>query len=391
MKPVSHPPLRQLLSIALTTRLLVDTSVQMFFPYLPLFAAGLGITVVQMGQLNSVRTLVGLSAPLYGAWADRAGYRPVMRFGLSGMIVGLVLFGSAANIWQAVAAMVLLGVGLNAFGPNLFAYIGGQVPFARRSRALGALELSWALAGIVGVSAMGLLIDRYGWRMPLFLLAGGLLFGVALIGRLPASDRDAAQARRSAARGGFFDLGPNRRSAWAAVAATSLTLMSAVHLISAYGAWLFDEYALSASELGRVALVLGFAALVSNLLITFAGDRIGSLRAMRVGALLALVAHAALPLFNVALAPAVIALAVAHVFFEFTVVNGLIVNTEQAPDHRGKVMTMAAAFSTLGLTVANFTGPLAYERLGLPGLAWPSAVGFLGVWLLVVGLVRQRR
>ena len=51
-------------------RLLTDTAVQFVFPYLPLFAAGLGVSIEEIGLLLSVRSLVGLSPPLFGWLAE---------------------------------------------------------------------------------------------------------------------------------------------------------------------------------------------------------------------------------------------------------------------------------------------------------------------------------
>lgn len=45
----------QLIVLGLLTRVFTDTGVQLFFPFFPLIAAGLGVSAQVMGQLVSLR------------------------------------------------------------------------------------------------------------------------------------------------------------------------------------------------------------------------------------------------------------------------------------------------------------------------------------------------
>lgn len=380
--------LRRILTVAVPIRFIVDTSVQMFYPYLPIFALGLGISTIQMGQLNSLRSLVGLGAPLLGALADRIGFRRVMRPALLLIAGALLLLALSDGFWLAAVAMIVLGIGLSGFVPTLIAYVSERAPDTQRSRAVGLLELGWAVAGVVGVYVVGILIDRTNWRLPLLLMAGTVLVSFVCLGLLPSvakRDDDVPDAPLA----NFFDLRPNRRSAWATVIATAFIMFSAIHLLSSYGTWLFEQYALGAGQLAQVAFILGCAALASNLLISFVGDRIGALRAYRIAAIGSAVTHAAVMFLNIGLVPVVIGLFVSHFFFEFCIVNGLILTAGQLPAQRGKMMTLGAALGTVGLTISNLSGPWAYAQFGVAGLAIPSAVGFTVVALLAFTLIES--
>ena len=151
----------------------------------------MGLNVVVLGRLLSLRSAVGLSAPLFGSAADRYGYLRVMR-------LALVLAAAAPFCWAAgpgfgsvAAGMVLSGVGLTGFVPIVQAYISAQLPFSQRARGIGILEYSWALAGIFGLSLMGLLFDHFGWQLPFFVLGGAMLAAWALLGSLPKAPRGA--------------------------------------------------------------------------------------------------------------------------------------------------------------------------------------------------------
>ena len=60
-----NPPVSvaRLLALALLTRLFTDTSLQIFFPFLPILAAGLGTTPIVLGRLLSVQSALGLLLP----------------------------------------------------------------------------------------------------------------------------------------------------------------------------------------------------------------------------------------------------------------------------------------------------------------------------------------
>ena len=182
---------RHVLAACIATRLVVDTSIQLFFSFLQTIALGMALDVVVLGRLLSLRSVVGLSAPLFGSAADRYGYLRVMRLALVLSAAGTFLLGSGAGLWSVAAGMVVSGGGLTGFVPTSQAYISAQLPFAKRARGIGILEYSWALAGIFGLSLMGLLFDRFNWQLPFIVLGTAMLAGWALLGLLPKASRDA--------------------------------------------------------------------------------------------------------------------------------------------------------------------------------------------------------
>ena len=59
-------------------RLVVDTAVRMFYPFLPEISRGLGITLSQGGLLLALRSAMVFPSPLFGAWSDRHGPRTLL-------------------------------------------------------------------------------------------------------------------------------------------------------------------------------------------------------------------------------------------------------------------------------------------------------------------------
>ena len=390
---------RRLIAVGLATRLLLDTGIQIFFPFLPAIAAGLGSNTIALGRLVSLRSATGLVAPLFGALADRRGYRTVMRLGLLLAALGYLVVAISNNLWLAAIGMILAGLGTFAFVPAIQAYLSARLPYARRARGLGILEYAWALAGIVGLFLVGILIETAGWRAPLFILSAGLFVAWLFYQMLPAArpaaaappvTAGAASPARLARLNRFFDLDANRRSAWSTIAAGSLVMFAAMHLFISFGGWLVAEYGLSPAQLGRVALVLGIADLCGSGLVSLISDRIGKRRSVILGAAVAGVGFLCLPLFNTGIIAAVAGLIWVRFAFEFTLVSNMTLLSEQAPLQRGKVLTLGAAATLLGSTVAGFTGPLAYARFGVLGLGVIPAVAFLLTLVLMHRFVHEQ-
>jgi predicted MFS family arabinose efflux permease len=379
--------------MSILTRLLVDSSSQMFNPYLPIFAAGLGTTVVVMGRLISVRSATGLVAPLIGAYADRHGYRQVMRAGLLGAAIGLAVVGSSSSPAVAAIGMVIMGLGLTAFVPTLQAYLSARLPYHERARGIGMLEYSWALTGIVGLSLMGLLIEATNWRAPFFVLAVGILVMSWVFGALPSAREDRhspvpptphpARSGRRAGLADFFRLGENASSAYSLIAASTATFFAAMLIMIVYGAWLADQYGLDPSGLGSVALLFGCFDLVASVSVSLFTDRIGKRRSVIFGTAGSLFGYLLIPWLNVGLIPAILATALARGFFEFAVVSNISLLSEQVPAMRGKVMTLGSAASLGASTIAAFAAPAIYTSTGIAGVATLSA-GFAALSLLLL-------
>lgn len=378
----------RLLGLAIGTRLIVDTGVQFFNPFLPIIAEGLRTSIITMGWLVGLRSLVGLLSPLFGALADQHGFRLIMRLGLATAGIGAFIVGLSSGIGLAAIGMTLWGIGIVAFVPNLQAYISARLPYAQRARGIGILEYSWALAGIVGLFIMGLLIAQFGWRTPFFVLGLGMLIMALALGILPkarsASERAGSLHAATAPYDGntigwsvrvrrFFDLGPNARSAYATMAAAAALFIAAMQVMITHGAWLRHEYALGPAQLGGIAFIMGLADLSGSGSVSLLTDKIGKRRSVLLGVIGATMGFLIMPLLNVSVVMAVVGIVVARAFFEFAIVSNIPLLSEQAPQQRGKVMTLGAAFNLCGATLAGISGPWLYTTFGVWGLGLVSA------------------
>ena len=423
-EPRGFSQFHRILAACVATRIVVDTSIQLFYSFLQVIALGMGLNVVVLGRMLSLRSAVGLSAPLFGNTADRYGYLRVMRVALVLAAAGTFLLGSGGGFWTVAAGMVLSGVGLTGFIPTVLAYISAQLPFAQRARGIGILEYSWALAGIFGLSLMGLLFDQFSWRLPFFVLGAAMLGSWALLGLLPKAERGGDLTRAgtgetrgpAAAAGGeggagkavgreripsytaristiapgavrritdLFDLGWNWRSAYAVIGANCFFLFSQGHVMIAHGVWLQSEYGLTASGLGLAALAQGAADLAGAVLVSLITDRVGKKRSFQAGILGSTLFFGLLPVVNIGLWPVMVMLVLLRFAYEYGLVSAIALISEQAPDRRGKLMSLSVAINLVGITFTGFTGPWMYTHFGAWGLGPVAAGSTLAAFVLV--------
>ncbi len=399
--PVTDPSdddisVKRLIGIGLLTRLLIDTAVQMFFPFLPIIAEGMGTTTILLGRLVSLRSAMGLFAPLFGVMADRHGYRAAMRLGLFLAALGYGIIAASSAMWMVAIGMILAGLGTFSFVPTLQAYVSARLPYQKRAQGMGILEYSWALSGIFGLFLVGQLIELSSWRVPLYLIAGGLFVTAFLYGRLPSTtaQRKAKISTKPTQTiwqiiRSFFVFAENKRSTWGVLSVAFLVMLAAMTIFINYGTWLTQDYGVEAAGLGTIALVIGLADLSGSVLASLTGDRLGKRRSLIFGTLFSAMAYFSLPFFDVGLVTAVIGLILTRIFFEYGIVNLIALASEQIPSQRGKVMSMTTAFALLGSTLAGFISPTIYATYGLRVITFVPVIAMIGAFFITIILIQD--
>jgi predicted MFS family arabinose efflux permease len=398
---LSKPPINQsityLLILGISAKLLIDTTVQLFNPFLTMIASGLGISAVTLGAIVAIRGIMGLSAPFIGTIADKIGYRKIMQISLFLSGTGMLAAGLSQNVIIFSAAIILTGIGHAGYTPNLHAYLSTKLPYNKRARGIGIIEYSWALAGIVGLFIAGFLIDTFSWRAP-FIFFGILLIIVSIIYfTLPVShldDKDKNQRNVPAKVKNisflkrfqlFFDLGSNSRSAWGTIIIQGLNIFAIMQVMIIHGGWLNIEYGLSPAYLGTIALIFGGADLLASIYVSIAVDRIGKKKSVIIGVAGMTLGFILMPFLNSGLYLAILGLIIPRIFFEFATVSNLALLTEQVPEQRGKVMSLSTTFGLIGITLASAIGPVSYYSKGVSGLAVVSFIaGIISFFILLI-------
>jgi predicted MFS family arabinose efflux permease len=343
------------------TRVVLNTTFRMVYPFLTVFARGIGIDLTTISLAVTLRSFTGVFGPFLAVIGDSRGRK-------TGMLTGVVIFVSGLiiiMIWPTfpafLLALILSMLGKYIYDPSMQAYLGDRVTYQRRGRVLAITELSWSMSFLVGVPAMGFLIARYGWRgpFPVLALLGILAFGV-LAWMIPADELQPGKMLG-------FRANVGKIVAYPPVLAGLLMalLMSAANEVInlVFGIWLDNSFGLVIAGLGAAAAVIGFSELGGESLAAVFTDRIGKPLAIGIGLGLNCLAALVLPIIGANSTGAVIGLFFFYLTFEFALVSSVPMMTEILPVARATVM----AFTTASVSLGRALGALIASPLFLYG------------------------
>jgi predicted MFS family arabinose efflux permease len=369
--------LRRELGIVIAARTTLNTAHRIIYPFLPSIARGLGVSVGVASGLVTARMVAGLVAPLIGPLSDRAPRRRTMEVALLIFALAGVLLVGTRSFAVASVAFALYGLAKVIYDPSVHAYLGDTVPYARRGRVFGFVELAWSGAWLLGVPISGILSERFGWRAPWAVLTLlGLLSFVLTRAGLPPGDRPAPREVGHTLVPSLFgrwkDLLRNRRIV--VLLLTSLLFMAAVEVpFIVYGAWLETAFGLSLSTLGLASTVIGIAEASAELGTAAFTDRLGKKRSVLAGLLVLALGLTALPwLAQLGLATALGGFALVMLAFEFGIVSLLPLASELAPGARASLLSLNITAMSFGRILGAVAGGWLWEWSG--GIVGPNAL-----------------
>lgn len=373
------------LCVAFANRLLLNTGKRFIYPFGPAVSRGLGVQLSEITPIIAMAQITGLSSLIFGPLADRRGYRLVMLLGMTSLTVGMFSAGLLATYRSVMFGVFMAGLAKAIFDPAIIAFAGEKVPFAKRGRTIGLLEISWAATALITLPLVGLLIDRFGWRSPFWAIGGLAAVGMAaLYAVFPvtlAASRDGGVARHA-----DFQRFTERPVAGALVFAFCLNAASD-NIFVVYGAWMEANYGLSVTALGLATTVIGGAELCGEGLAATFADRVGLKRSVIGGIVLSGFGYGMLPYISVDLGKALISLFLIFVTVEFSIVVTISLFTELAPGSRATLMAGYLAAASLGRVAGAMSGGLLWGFGGIQTVALSSAgVTAVGAAVLVWGI-----
>lgn len=364
-------------------KLVINSGYRFVYPFLPAIGRGLGVDLQQMGFLISVRWGTGFTLPL--VVGSPRNSRRSRRY----LVVGLVAFGSGALVTAIAGVLIgaLVGFILMGFGKPLFdvgaqTYVSERVPYERRARALGTLELSWAGGLLIGAPVAGWLIESWGWELPFWTFGTLALVGVAAVylvlegtdGRDDEPVVDTDQPMRVVAP--FL----------VAVALSGFTLEI---VLIALGSWLESGFGMTIAGLAGVGFLLGAAELSGEGLMVGFTDRLGKRDSFAYGLIAVAVAATGLGLSVDNQAWGLTSLFLMGVALEFAFISGIPLASEYRPSNRSRFLAFFLVASGMGRMVGDLVGPPVFEAGGMRAAAWTAAGAALVGAVLVFALVRE--
>ena len=355
----------QIIIIALL-RIILNTMHRMVYPFLTVFARGLGVDVTAVSLALASRNIAGIFGPIVAPVADSRGRKFGMLLGIVTFTFGVALVAVRPSLLTFGAALVLAILGKSWFDPAVHAYFGDRVAYEQRGTAVAVTEMSWSLAFIVGVPATGFLIARYGWTAPFPVLAALGVFMLLVIWWVIPGDGPTGE------RPAMF---PNVQSVLASVPALAGILIGlwasgANEMVNLnFGVWLADAFKLQIAALAGASAVIGIAELSGESLVATVTDRLGKPRAVALGLGCNIAASVLLPLIGRTEVGALVGLFLFYLSFEYLVVSQLPMMTEVVPAARATAIALNSVGFGIGRSLGALLSTFIYVRLGFPAVA----------------------
>lgn len=356
----------QQIGILLLGRLAFNTAFRIVYPLLPVLAVGLGVSLGAASLLVTVQVAAQIMSPLGGVVSDARGERFTMLLGMLGLCAGTAICALTTNFPLFLGGYCLIGLGTAMYMPAVQAYASARSDYGQRARVLGILELSWALAALVGVAGLTQLIALRGSWAPAFwaMFAMGAAV-LALTMLLPDTGGLRRPREADAEPGGRWVL--RRTDIMAALGLIVLQMLAAELIFVVYASWLQGDFGATTEQLGLIFGLLGFVELAGAMGATLLTDWIGKRRAVVLGFLAVALLQALLPLSGGSWWLFLTLFLLFDLFFEFAIVSSFPLISGLTKEGRGTVLALTVAAAGLGRVVGSLAGPQIFAAVGFWG------------------------
>ena len=338
-------------------RLFINTARRFVYPFAPALSRGLGVSLTAVTSMIAVNQVTGLLALFFGPLGDKWGYRLMMLIGVGALTVGMFCGGLFPYYGWVLSALFLAGIGKTLFDPALQAFVGSRIPYERRGMAIGICETAWAGASLVGIPLVGILISRFGWQSPFFVLGALGITGVlGIYVLIPANEQKAISAQKASVYISTISRLVKQRTPLGAMGFVLLLNAANDNLFVVYGAWLEKSFHLGIVALGLATTIIGAAELLGEIITAFVGDRMGLPRLIFIGTMVSVVCYIALPAIGINLSLALGGLFFVFFAFEVAIVTSISLCTELLPEARATMMAGFHASAGLGRVIGALIG-----------------------------------
>lgn len=366
------------------TRTAINTSYRMVYPFLPVFAAGLGVEPASLALAFSVRSFLGVFGPFLATVADTHDRK-------TGLLLGIALFTAGSGLivlwpgfWTFIIGTSLTLLGNGVFIPSMNAFLGDHIPYTHRGRVLAITELSWAIAFIGGIPVVRVLIEKHSWVTPfvIFTIIGAAAFLIHLI-VIPSSKVEHSHDNtiwRNLGR--ILGTWPALAGLLAGVLFTSAN--ESVNLI--FGIWIESRFGLDFAALTIASVVIGVSELGGEVVTGIWLDSVGKRRMIWIFLGLNSLAALLLPLTGQFLGLSMAGLGFFYITFEIVLVSAMTLMSEVVPSARATMLSATVAGFSLGRMLGDLVAPGLF-KIGF----WASCLMTVVLNLIAAGLLTQVR
>ncbi|MCB0045030.1 MAG: MFS transporter [Caldilineaceae bacterium] len=388
---------RRNLAILFSVQLLSTAGFSLIFPFLPLYVREVGIAT--HGSLEFWAALVfssqaltmALSAPIWGALADRLGRKMMIARATLGGAVILVLMGFVHNAEQLVLLRTVQGA-VTGVAAAVTALAAAQTPPGRSGGSLGLLQTGRWIGVGVGPLIGGVMGDAFGFRESFWIT--GALLGLAGLAAVFGLQED------------FTPQPPEEQvSMWAdyraLFTAPGMTGLYSLTFLQSLGRTIITPFAalfvvqLMGTEVGAASmtgLIVGSAAITgafSGVWLGRLGDRIGHTPVLIGAASFALAASLPQPFVTAAWQLVVLQMLSGFAVGGITPALAALMNLWTPSGHQGATYGLENSINAAARMVAPMAGAGIAVWLGLRGVFVGAVVIYGMIVLLALSVARS--
>lgn len=367
------------LAALVASRFVLNAIFRVAYPLVPFISERFNVSFATATWIVTIQVLFGLASPLGGWLGDRIGYRATMLGGLGLSLLGTLGIAASPTLGLLIAAYGACGMGIALYQPAVQAYVSVLTSYEERGRAVGLIEMSWALAGIVAVPVLTWLVQRQQSLVEPFLILSALVAAITLatVLILPI---EAAHLRSNQGSDASFITILKNPSVLGMFAFLFLALGGWEVLYIAQVPWVTQRFNTTLTDLGTAAFVFGLGEMLGSLGSTLFTDRLGKRRASTLSFAIAALLFVAQPFVSFSWFSYLACYILFAVFVEFAVVASLTFATTISTVGRATVMALVVTAVQVSRAIASQIGvPILESSSLLVNCIIAAALTLLGV------------
>jgi predicted MFS family arabinose efflux permease len=359
----------------------------------PLGALLMKVLDITPGQFGSIVSAYAFSAGIAGflaaGFADKYDRKKFLLFFYAGFIFGTFLCGIATSFYFLLIARIITGIFGGVIASVSLAIVADLFPLNVRSRVMGFVQMSFAVAQVAGIPLGIYLANVIGWHAPFMMIVGiGIPAGIAMMKLVRPIDEHLSM--QSAVSSGAFVHLRNTLSQKHYVTAfitTALLTIGGFLMMPFSSAFLVFNVAISQDQLPLVFMFTGLSTIIILPIVGRISDSIGKISVFTAGTVLAAIMIAiyvnlgVTPLWEVILINVIL---FAGMMSRMIPATTLMTAVPELVD-RGAFMSVSSSLQQVSGGIASVIAGMIIVQSGTGPLEHYDILGYACITLMFVG------
>ncbi|MFA5835126.1 MAG: MFS transporter [Bacteroidota bacterium] len=351
----------------------------------------MGVTPAQFGSIVSAYAFsAGISGFLAAGFADKYDRKRFLLFFYAGFILGTFLCGIATNYYFLLGARIVTGIFGGVIASVSLSIVTDLFEMNVRSRVMGFVQMSFAVAQVAGIPLGIYLANVIGWHAPFMMIVGiGIPAGIAMMKMVRPIDTHLS-FERSSHHNAFNHLRTtvSHPDYVKAFATTAFLTIGGFLMMPFSSAFLVNNIGITQQHLPLVFMFTGMATIIILPIVGRFSDTVGKFRMFVIGTVVAGVAIiyytnlSVSPLWEVVLINVIL---FAGIMSRMIPATTLMTAVPEISD-RGAFMSINSSLQQISGGVASIFAGMIIVQIDQGPLQNYNVLGYLCVALMIIGI-----